>query len=406
MSDHNETESGARSPKTRAQLTKNQSAVMLNENHTEPSHRSPRTHPQRSRQPEVVIPRYNEREPRTRLQRSRNADAARSHYDATNTMIRSPGTRRRQNLRITDATMSDRSDKISNDINAIIPTETAPEVPASPSNPGEPETVFYEGLAKKDIELKDWVVDKVQIHSAWSEVWMEFYVGAFKLLDYVHSPMPASFKDALQFIKHWTELYDDLETPPTTKLGMQTSRFRAATFSEIKGILNFSDLPNGGYDREEAGEVVVELEGYLLPHLAILVMRSFKAYTQFGRMVTSAFDDSLGLLVDCSERINALRSYYTSEINQQRSWRLGKRAKKIRTGLKQHTLRMFVTAQARESFETGRPPATFNKWTQSEERWLREAWDMYRCEYKSQGSVGKNKFSWENANSVCSKRGR
>ncbi|KAJ5923641.1 hypothetical protein N7454_008886 [Penicillium verhagenii] len=379
MSGHNETESGARSPKTRAQLTKNQSAVIPNDDHTEPSHRSPRTRPQRSGQPEVVIPRHNEIELRTRVQRSRNADAARSHNDATKTMTRSLGTRRRQNLRITDASMSDRS---SNVTNTIIPTETAPEVPASPSDPGEPEPEIYEAWAKEDPELKDWLVDKVQTHSGWTEVWMEFYVDAFKLLDYIHWAPSEPLQDALQLIKRWTELFDNLETPPTTKLGIQSSRFRAATFTEVIAVLNFAEIPHDGYDREEAGEVVVELEGYLLPHLAILVIRSFKAYTQFGRIATSAFDDSLGLLVDCSERINTLREYYASKINQQRSWRLGKRAKKIRAGLKQHELRMFVTAQARESFEALRPPATFKKWTQSEELWLRDAWDMYGCEYK------------------------
>ncbi|KAJ6096570.1 hypothetical protein N7486_007316 [Penicillium sp. IBT 16267x] len=239
-------------------------------------------------------------------------------------------------------------------------------------NEAEP---IYEGIAKLDLDLKDWL-DKTVQNTAWGKEWELFRKRAFELPKYVHGPMPTSFNDAFQFIKCLINLFSDLENLPVD-LGKQIANLRAATFTEVRGILNFNEIPSAELDPEAAGDLVVYLEGYLLPHIAVLVMLSFRAYTRYGVPASTAFDDSLGLLVDCSERIDALRGYYESGLNRQRSWRLGMRAKHLKQALKRKQLRVFLPAEQQASFETPRSLPTPSSWTRSEEMWLRDAWEQY-----------------------------
>ncbi|KAJ5645333.1 hypothetical protein N7507_011344 [Penicillium longicatenatum] len=249
----------------------------------------------------------------------------------------------------------------------------------SDHNVAEP---IYEGIAKLDHDLKDWLATKVQ-STRWSDDWMLFYERAFELPKYITSPMPESFNDAFKLIEIMTSLFKDLENLPVD-LETKVQNLRAATFTEIKGILNFNEVPTEDLDREIAGHLVINVEGYLLPHIAIMIMLSFRAYTQYGVPASTAFDDSLGLMVDCSERINALREYYESKLNLQRSWRLGIRAKNFKQALQKNQLREFLAAEAQAPVETPRLPPTLHGWTRSEESWLCDAWEQYDCECLSE----------------------
>ncbi|KAJ5539395.1 hypothetical protein N7513_007727 [Penicillium frequentans] len=232
----------------------------------------------------------------------------------------------------------------------------------------------YEGIATLDLDLKDWLVTKVQ-NTRWSEEWMLFHERTLELPKFVYGPMPTSFIDAFQLIECLIDLFNDLENLPVD-LETKVKNLRAATFTEVKGILNFNEVPTEDLDPKIAGDLVVYLEGYLLPHIAILVMRSFRAYTLYGVPASTAFDDSLGLLVDCCERIEALRGYFQSELKRQRSWRLGIRAKHFKQALKKNQLGVFLTAEA-QAPPVPRTPPTLHGWTRSEEMWLRDAWEQY-----------------------------
>lgn len=242
---------------------------------------------------------------------------------------------------------------------------------------------IYKGIATLDLDLKDWLVTKVQ-NTRWSEEWMLFHERTFELPKHVYGPMPTSFIDAFELIECLLNLFKDLENLPVD-LGTIFRNLRAATFIEVKGILNFNEVPSEDFDPEIAGDLVVYLEGYLLPHIAILVMLSFRAYTRYGVPASTAFDDSLGLLVDCSERVDGLREYYQSQRKRQRSWRLGIQAKRFKQALKNRQLGIFLSAEAQAPISPRIPP-TLNGWTRSEEMWLRDAWEQYDCECLLQGS--------------------
>ncbi|KAJ5647106.1 hypothetical protein N7490_003478 [Penicillium lividum] len=235
----------------------------------------------------------------------------------------------------------------------------------------------HQGLAEPDPDLKEWLVKTVQ-NTRSSEDWMVFLGRAFELTEYVLGPMPTSFKDALDFILSWGNLYKDLDNLPAD-LAKKVSNLRAATFTEIKAILNFAELSPLEYDPDLAGQLVVDLEGYLLPHMAILVILSFKAFNRVGQPASKAFEDSLGILVDCSERIDALRSYISSDLKRQRSWRLGIRAKHFKQALKAGQMRIFLPAGA-QILEAVKP-RVINGWTQSEETWFRDAWEQFKSIY-------------------------
>lgn len=243
---------------------------------------------------------------------------------------------------------------------------------------------FHEGIATLDLDLKDWLVTKVQ-NTRWSEEWMLFHERTLELPKFVYGPMPTSFIDAFQLIECLIELFNDLKNLPVD-LETRVKNLRAATFTEVKGILNFNEVPTEDLDTKIAGDLVVYLEGYLLPHIAMLVMRSFRAYTLYGVPASTAFDDSLGLLVDCCERIDALQGYYQSDLKRQRSWRLGIRAKHFKQALKKNQLGVFLTAEAQAPIAPRTPP-TLHGWTRSEEMWLRDAWEQYDCECLFQDSI-------------------
>ncbi|KAJ5720587.1 uncharacterized protein N7483_008521 [Penicillium malachiteum] len=232
-------------------------------------------------------------------------------------------------------------------------TETE-EIQTSQKRFPDPKEDFpdYEDLPRDDPDLMEWLRKKVE-GTRMSDDWLEFYVGAYKLPEYVSGPMPSSFENALELLARQLELHVDLEDRPAAQnvpvnFKSDANNLCADVIAEVEGILNFPDIPQSEADPEKAGELVVDLEGYLLPELASLVVMAFKTYTRFGpgESASSPLLNSLDVLFKIANRIDVLRDYYMTSRNRQRSWKLGMFAKRIKDALRKGKLRMFVTGDA------------------------------------------------------------
>ncbi|KAJ5627183.1 hypothetical protein N7528_004610 [Penicillium herquei] len=238
----------------------------------------------------------------------------------------------------------------------------------SPTPPAE-YTPDYEDLPRDDPDLKQWLREKVRGTHMRNE-WMEFYLRAYKLPEDVNGPMPEEFDNALQLLAYQRELHVDLEDRPASQklpvdFKSQSNDLCADFFAEVEGILNFPDIPHSESDPEKAGDTVVDLEGYLLPYLASLAVLAFKTYTRFGPgdAASSPLSKILEVLFKTADRIDALRDYYTTSRNRQKSWKLGMAAKRIKEALRKGKLRMFVTGDPQspsEDRDVGDLPSVFD----------------------------------------------
>ncbi|KAJ6008346.1 hypothetical protein N7540_012322 [Penicillium herquei] len=215
----------------------------------------------------------------------------------------------------------------------------------------------YEDLPRDDPDLKHWLREKVR-GTHMGKDWLDFYKRAYSLPEYVNGPLPSSFENALQLLVSHRELHVDLEDRPAAQgvpvnFKSKANNLCTAFFAEVEGLLNFPSLPQSESDPEKAGELVVDLEGYLLPYLASLAVLAFKAYTRFGpgESASSPFLKTLDVLFKIVDRIDALRDYYMTSRNRQRSWKLGVSAKRIQNALRKGQLRMYVTGDVQSSSE-------------------------------------------------------
>ncbi|KAJ5702087.1 hypothetical protein N7488_009635 [Penicillium malachiteum] len=244
--------------------------------------------------------------------------------------------------------------------------QTTQEPPPTPPAEYTPD---YEDLPRDDPDLKQWLREKVRGTHMCDE-WMEFYVRAYKLPEDVNGPMPEEFDNALQLLACQRELHVDLEDRSAAQklpvdFKSQSNDLCAAFFAEVEGILNFPDIPHSESDPEKAGDLVVDLEGYLLPYLVSLAVLAFKTYTRFGPgdAASSPLSKILEVLFKTADRIDALRDYYTTSRNRQKSWKLGMAAKRIKEALRKGKLRMFVTGDPQspsEDRDVGDLPSVFD----------------------------------------------
>ncbi|KAJ5093567.1 hypothetical protein N7456_009428 [Penicillium angulare] len=236
-------------------------------------------------------------------------------------------------------------------------------------------------LAQLDPELKDWLVKTVQTTDP-KRQWMDFHERAFKLTTYVRKPTPKSFEDSLMLLARAQEIYAELAYQSVSEglpsgFQKEISNLCTSTFAEIQAILNFPSLPDSKQNPVKAGHLVVQLEGYLLPHMAVLVILGFKAFAEYGIPATKPFADILKLLRDSCDRINDLRDYYVSSSNRQRSWKLGVSTKHIQAALSSGSLNVHLPpGSLEEDAET--MPSLACHWTYAEVVALRYALQTYR----------------------------
>ncbi|KAJ5272645.1 hypothetical protein N7478_007770 [Penicillium angulare] len=258
----------------------------------------------------------------------------------------------------------------------------APEYVPGTEPEDEPED---DDIARLDPDLKDWLVKTVQTTDP-KRQWMDFHERAFVLPDYVRKPTPTLFEDSLMLLARAQEIYTELEYQSVDDglpSGFQAdiANLCTSTFAEIQGILNFPSLPDAKQNPVKAGKLVVQVEGYLLPHMAVLVILGFKAFAEYGIPATKPFAVILKLLRDSCERINDLRDYYVSASNRQRSWKLGVSTKQIQTALESGSLNVHLPAGSDEDTDT--MPSLLWQWTNAEVVALRHALQTYRRQYSS-----------------------